>query len=882
MGPKLPFSIELHTEKYCGEGEDYRDMVNRVASGLKDSEAHWEILREIIGDMRFLFAGRIQAAIGSLRQVTPYNCYVSGTILDNFTGQGGIMMRALEAAETMRMGGGIGYDFSTLRPKGTLIKSLMSKSSGPVPFMGIYNEVCICTSSSGNRRGAQMAVMRVDHPDIEEFIHVKGRDAEGNETVLKGFNLSVAVTDKFMVAVKFDYPFDLVFENVVYKTIQARSLWEMIMRSTWDYAEPGVIFIDRINKMNNLYYCETIAATNPCVTGDTPILTDKGYVDIKDVVGYQIKIWNGDSFEPVVPFFTGLNRVFDVSLSDNTTLTCTSNHEFLIENKGKVQTLSLQKGDKLQKFPMPIITAGHDWKEDAYSQGFYSGDGFKDKDRSWVYREKHCCIPRLKGNVGKEHSERGFRQWYHGWMRNKTEVPVHTTSAYCIDWFAGLLDSDGTVVKTKNGNGLQISSVEKEFLLKVKLMLTRLGVRAKVSKGRSESYRSLPDGKGGHKAYLCKEDYKILLNNMDTWSLVNQGLKTERLKIHDGKPQRDSRRFVCVVGIVERPTEETFCFTEKLSGRGTFNGVVTSQCGEQPLPPFGACLLGSFNLTKYINDSDSTFIFDWDQFISDVPHIVRALDNVIDQAIYPLKEQELEAKNKRRMGIGITGLANAGEVLGFPYGSIEFLRFEERVLQTLRDECYRASIQLAKEKGAFPLYDFSKYIHGAFIQTLPTDILDGIKEHGIRNSHLLSIAPTGTISLTADNISSGIEPVFNYSFEREILMNGGKTIELVEDYGYRVWGVEGKRCQEVTAEEHVAVLTTAQKYVDSAVSKTCNVTVKMPWEDFKNIYVTAWKDGAKGCTTFTEGGKRAGILQNIGEEGEACYIDATTGRHECE
>lgn len=257
-GPTNPISEEVHALKYRGVGENFREAMNRVASTLSDNPEHYKALRPILLEQRFLPGGRIQSAIGSPRQATAFNCFVSATIKDNLED---IMDKAKNAALTMKLGGGIGYDFSTLRPRNDLIRSLESRSSGPVSFMGIFDSVCGTIASAGHRRGAQMGVLRVDHPDIEEFV-----EAKANTTRLTNFNVSVAVTDKFMQAVKDNGLFDLVFEGKVYKTIRARPLWEKILRHTWDWAEPGILFIDRINQKNNLHYCETIAATNPCGT----------------------------------------------------------------------------------------------------------------------------------------------------------------------------------------------------------------------------------------------------------------------------------------------------------------------------------------------------------------------------------------------------------------------------------------------------------------------------------------------------------------------------------------------------------------------------------------------------------------------------------------
>ena len=592
-GPSMPLSIELDKQKYRQDDESYDDKVRRLAGSMSDNEDHKYELQEIFGEMRFLPAGRVQSAMGSRRITTAYNCFVSGEIEDSMDA---IMERAANAAETMRRGGGIGYDFSRIRPRGDLIKSLDSRSSGPISFMGIFDAVCQTIASSGHRRGAQMGVLRVDHPDIGEFIRAKR-----NSSSLTGFNISVGITDAFMQALsEDDDSFELTFEGKVYDTISARELWEEIMSSTWDWAEPGVLFIDRISELNNLWYCEEIAATNPC--------------------------------------------------------------------------------------------------------------------------------------------------------------------------------------------------------------------------------------------------------------------------------------------------------------------------GEQPLPPNGACLLGSFNLTKYVialgsldPEADKRIIeehgrwgFDFRQFKRDIPHVVRAMDNVIDRTVYPLKAQEDEAKDKRRMGLGVTGLANAGEMIGHEYGSPEFLTWAEKVFACLRDHCYRASARLASEKGAFPLYH-KDYLKSNFIKTLPASIKQEIRKNGIRNSHLTSIAPTGTISLVADNVSGGIEPCFSHYYDRTVQSFDGSRVERVEDYAF-AHGTKGRTANELTVDEHLSVLSLAQGYVDSACSKTINVGDEVTYAEFKDIYKNAWEQGVKGCTTFRLSGKRYGILQTVEEEEEttskaqevleqsgqtemeeatACYFDPVTGQREC-
>lgn len=286
-------------------------------------------------------------------------------------------------------------------------------------------------------------------------------------------------------------------------------------------------------------------------------------------------------------------------------------------------------------------------------------------------------------------------------------------------------------------------------------------------------------------------------------------------------------------------------------------------------------------------DEEFGYGFNMTKFEKDIPPIVRMMDNVIDETIYPLEAQEAEAKSKRRMGIGITGLANVTDLLGYRYGSKDMLDFTEIVMTTLRDETYKASIQLAKEKGAFPLFNADEYLKSGFMQTMPDHIREDIRKHGIRNSHLLSIAPTGTISLYAGNISSGIEPVFAHVQERATIMpDEGRKTWTIYDYGYDQWGVKGVTSSELTAEEHINVLNLASRLVDSACSKTCNVGDEVSFEDFKELYLKAYDGGSSGCTTFrpasiaTRGEVIKAAVEKV-DEGAACFIDFNTGERSC-
>ena len=555
-----PISQQIWDMKYRfktpdGEARDVtlQDSWRRVAKALaavEDDPGLWEDrFYEAMRGFRYLPAGRIMAGAGTGRSVTLFNCFVMGTITDSMSG---IFDGLKEAALTMQQGGGIGYDFSTIRPKGAPVAGVGADASGPLSFMDVWDAMCRTIMSAGSRRGAMMATMRCDHPDIEDFIAAKKDPAR-----LRMFNLSVLATDAFMRAIRDDADWPLVFEGRTYRTVRATDLWQQIMQSTYDQAEPGVIFIDRINQQNNLHYAETIAATNPC--------------------------------------------------------------------------------------------------------------------------------------------------------------------------------------------------------------------------------------------------------------------------------------------------------------------------GEQPLPPYGACLLGSINLAALVRDPFHDGRIDDAELSDVVTTAVRMMDNVVDASRFPLDAQAAEARAKRRIGLGVTGLADALLMAGLRYGSDAAVEQTGTWMQTIQHAAYRASVALAREKGAFPLFDAEEYLKGAHIRTLPEDIRAGIAEHGIRNALLTSIAPTGTISLFAGNVSSGIEPVFAFSYTRKVLQKDGtKTEEEVVDYAVAQWRevmgdaelpdyfVSG---QTLTPVDHVRMQAVAQKFVDSSISKTINVPADISFDDFRQVYLDAWDQGCKGCTTYRPNDVTGSVLE---------------------
>ncbi|MDX8350827.1 adenosylcobalamin-dependent ribonucleoside-diphosphate reductase [Cognatiyoonia sp. IB215182] len=543
--------------------EDTWRRIARSLAEVEDDPQAWEDkFYDALVDFKYLPAGRITAGAGTARSVTLFNCFVMGTVPDSMSG---IFDMLREAALTMQQGGGIGYDFSTIRPKGAAVEGVAADASGPLSFMDVWDAMCRTIMSAGSRRGAMMATMRCDHPDVEDFIIAKSDPAR-----LRMFNMSVLVTDPFMEAVKADKPWDLVFGDRVYKTLQARDLWDAIMKSTYDYAEPGVIFIDRINQMNNLNYCETIAATNPC--------------------------------------------------------------------------------------------------------------------------------------------------------------------------------------------------------------------------------------------------------------------------------------------------------------------------GEQPLPPYGACLLGSINLARLVADPfEDAAALDEAALTDLVTTAVRMMDNVVDASKFPLEAQRQEAQAKRRIGLGVTGLADALLMVGLRYGSKEAARQTDRWMHAIARAAYLASVDLAKEKGAFPLFDADQFLASGSMQHMDEDVREAIRKNGIRNALLTSIAPTGTISLYAGNVSSGIEPVFAYAYTRKVLQkDGSRTEEEVVDYAVQLWrDLKGDaplpdhfvNAQTLAPLDHVRMQAAAQKWIDSSISKTINCPEDIGFDDFKEVYMAAWDQGCKGCTTYRPNDVTGSVL-SVSEEASPSEVPA--------
>ncbi|KAA0682333.1 LAGLIDADG family homing endonuclease [Roseomonas genomospecies 6] len=925
------------------------DTWRRVAAALAAAEADPQLwaprFEEALSRFEFLPAGRILAGAGTGRSVTLFNCFVMGTIEDDL---GAIFAHLREAALTMQQGGGIGYDFSTLRPKGALVKGVGADASGPLSFMDVWDGMCRTIMSAGARRGAMMATLRCDHPDIEDFI-----DAKREPGRLRMFNLSVLVTDAFMDAVRADRPWPLVFGGRVHREVRARGLWDRIMQATYAYAEPGVIFIDRVNGLNNLSYCESISATNPCITADSWVQTAEGPRLVADLLGRPFAaVVDGTPF-PSTPegfFRTGSKPVLRIVTKEGFTLRATTDHpvrtvtrqtRYTREEEWKA-TGALVPGDLvvLNDHGGNHHGGGLRWdgaygEAEGYLTGLLVGDGTLKEDKAvlsvWP-GEAVANAPSTRPGVAgvMEAALAAARSLPHradfvGWVpvqgrgerrmalgalkriagslgmapgiKEITPALERTSSDFYRGFLRGLFDADGTVLgdQTK-GVSVRLAQSDLDRLRAVQRMLLRLGIVGRIyAERRPPSLRLLPDGKGGRKAYQCNADHELIIANDNLGRFAERigfadhekrARLTAALKSYRRTPNRE--RFVAEIASVEEDGIEDV-FDVRIPGLHAFdaNGLLVHNCGEQPLPPYGACLLGSINLAALVLDPfEETARLDTARLKELTALAVRMMDNVVDASRFPLEQQAREARAKRRIGLGVTGLADALILCRTRYGSEAAVALTESWLGTVRNEAYRASALLAAEKGAFPLYDRDAYLDAPMVRGLDADVRALIAEHGIRNALLTSIAPTGTISLFADNVSSGIEPVFSYSYDRTVLMpDGTPRTEEVSDHAYRLFRARFGEdhplpdyfvdAQSLTPAEHVVMQAAAQRHVDSSISKTINCPEDLPFDAFKDVYWQAYELGCKGCTTYRPN-EVTGAVLSVKKEGAAATPPSIT------
>ncbi|SJM91475.1 Ribonucleoside-diphosphate reductase, adenosylcobalamin-dependent [Crenothrix polyspora] len=985
------------------------ETYQRVAKALSDVEkgkANQEkYYKEFLWALRqgVIPAGRIISNAGALAHkpsTSTINCTVSGIIADSMDD---ILAKVHEAGLTLKAGCGIGYEFSTLRPKDAYVSGAGAYTSGPLSFMDIYDKMCFTVSSAGGRRGAQMATFDVGHPDVVEFIRAKRENGR-----LRQFNLSLLITTEFVEAVKNDLPWPLSFpvnerevqqdsldlndttkiiwrdlankEGYVVntaglvacrisKTIPARRLWDIIMSSTYDYAEPGFILIDKVNEMNNNWYCENIRATNPCVTADTRLHTQFGMVKIGDLYASNAPLDvtvdhralglkdKGIAVRPAKPAFMTAESadIYRVTTRDGYEIKATAWHDFYT-NRGKIKLKDLKIGDKL------LIQSGKGQfgqqgdKNFGTLLGLITGDGhFTNRGKQQqaavinLWNDDRGFAPKLVAYINQliasttlqHNTTRSYKvsavaipdrnmimirsvllarvlEFYGFNKDSKLRVPevIWQGNEDCVkSYLSALFQADGTVQRDDKNHycTIRLASSHPDLLRDVQKLLSNFGIFCRILKRRKAGSRILPDGKGGQKAYDCKADYELIIGSesrdvfMDEIGFLGSEKNEKYSEWAKDRTWAKQNDFTSsITDIVYTGKESVFDTTQDDNNTIIFNGIVTGNCGEQPLPPYGSCLLGSINLTRFVKKPfTQEATFDWDNYRKAVTIFTRMLDNVVEINGLPLAKQREEITSKRRHGMGYLGLGSTVTMLGMKYGDDKSLQFTEEVTKVLAVEGWKAALTLAKEKGPAPIMEQVFTVSGEMLHKRPEMVTDGYKigdsitgkvllakysrymqqlakeepelvaeliETGARFTHHSSIAPTGTISLSlANNASNGIEPSFAHHYSRNVIRSGKKSKEKIDVYSFELLAYRtlinanampyseeaGQKlpdyfiaADDVTPKQHVDIQAAAQKWIDSSISKTANVPTDYPYEDFKNIYQYAYEKGLKGCTTF--------------------------------
>ncbi len=944
-------------------------------------------------------AGRVTSNAGALEHkpaTSTINCTVSGTIRDSMDD---ILNKVHEAGLTLKAGCGIGYEFSTLRPRGAYVSGAGAYTSGPLSFMDIYDKMCFTVSSAGGRRGAQMGTFDIGHPDVLEFIRAKRENGR-----LRQFNLSLLVTDEFMKAVKSDGDWQLAFplgrqefeaerpdledaskfvwrewpytegyvandEGLVvckiYKTLPARRVWDVIMSSTYDFAEPGFILVDKVNEMNNNWWTENIRATNPCVTADTRLATQFGMVRIGDLYDARVDIQAtvdgralgcgmGVAVRPAVPAFMTSSSadVYRVVTQDGYEIKATEWHDFYT-SRGKIKLKDLKAGDELLIQSGKGQFGGCGSAELGQLLGLLTGDGHftnrgKGEEAAVVnlwgadravtdgvvayvnsliagfaecprnYRVGSVAIPERNLVMIRSVILARVLAQYGFTAETKLKVPeiVWRGNEDCVKgYLRGLFQTDGTVQRNdKNAHcTIRLASSKQSLLKDVQMLLANFGIFCRVQKCRAAGQRLISDGKGGRRLYDCQADYELIIGSESRDRFMEQiGFLTDEKndKYREWKLERKSARceeFVSPVTAIDYVGREAvFDTTQPDKNNLIFNGIVTGNCGEQPLPAYGSCLLGSVNLTKFVVDPfKDNARFDWETYRKVVKVFTRMLDNVVEINGLPLAQQRDEILRKRRHGMGFLGLGSAITMLCMKYGSKKSVAFSQNVSREMALAGWEAALDLAREKGPAPIMNEEFTVTRAMLRKRPEMVKDGwrvgarisgrvlharysrymqriaeaspelvdeLAEVGARFTHHTSIAPTGTISLSlANNASNGIEPSFAHHYFRNVIREGKKSKEKIDVFSFELLAyrelvnpraMPGSQnpaeklpdyfvsADDIGPKEHVDIQAAAQLWVDSSISKTANVPTDYKYEDFKDIYMYAFEQGLKGCTTF--------------------------------
>lgn len=871
-------SIDIWKGKYQQGDETFEQWLDRVSGGN-------QCIRQLIKEQKFIFAGRILSNRGMTdRKITYSNCYCLTPPQDSLES---IFEAGSKLARTFSYGGGCGLDISKLRPKNAPVNNAAKSTSGTVSFMDLYSYITGLIGQEG-RRGALMISISCEHPDLVEFINLKS-----DLDICTKANISVRVTDKFMRAVETGADFKLHFTmedgSEITRIINAKEVFMLLARRNWEMAEPGILYWDRISNYNLLQGTDfKYAGVNPCVTGDTLILTAYGYKPIKDLVDKWCMVWNGYEWSDVLPRLMEKNaKVYKVTFSDGSIIRCTDYHKFPI-NTGtyrnpkdtRKQLKDIKINDKLIKCSFPIIKGGHRTSDiSMYTQGFFSGDGFMCADRKAAYiafyGEKRKCIEYC--DTVSQRSQEDERSVYSvkiGFPKNFVPSCEYSVKDR-VAWLAGIIDSDGN--RNSTDGSIAISSIDREFLLNIKYMLNTLGCSATLSVMHEKGYRNLPTNKDeAYKEYLCQTSYRLTVNASNVNKLLRCGLQTHRVEL-SCNPNRDASRYISVVSIEPCGEEDVFCFNEPKNHTFIANGCITGNCAEEPLPAGGSCLLGSLNLSKFvIKPFTADAAVNTIALRSAVECAIKALNGVLMEGLplHPLQEQRESVSGWRQIGLGTMGLGDMLIKLGLKYGSPESLSVIEEVYRLIATHAVLASLQMAKENGAFPncteeikkamvKSDFIRHLH------LSETILKEIEHYGLYNSQLLTCAPTGTIG-TMLQVSTGVEPNYAFSYNRRtVSLNNEETVYKVDTpITFEYKKATGKTvlpdffvaAEEIPYKDRIEVQAMLQSFIDASISSTVNLPNSTTVEEVADLYLLAWKRGLKGITIWRDGCDRQAIL----------------------
>lgn len=869
--------ITIWKNKYRHNDENFEQWLDRISAGD-------EQLKQLIREKKFIFAGRILSNRGITgRKLTLSNCYVVTPPEDNLES---IFEAGAKMARTFSYGGGCGLDVSGLRPKGADVNNAAKTTSGATSFMDFYSFITGLIGQEG-RRGATMLSISCEHPDLEDFINLKS-----DLNVCTKANISVRMTDAFMKAVESNSDFNLEFTmedgSKIGQVINARKMFMLLAQRNWEMAEPGILFWDRITNYNLLQNTDfKYAGVNPCVTGDTLVLTNQGYFPIKELVGKKCIVWNGYEWSEVEPKLMEKDaQVYEITFSDGTSIKCTDYHKFPINTGSyrcpcdtRKQLKDIRVNDKLIKCSFPIIHNGSVHSEHSmYTQGFYAGDGFDCADRtaSYIsfYGEKKKCAKYCSTINQREDSEE--RTTYSVNVRfPKNFVPTCEYSIFDrLEWLAGIIDSDGTL--NSSDGAISISSIDRNFLMNIKYMLNTLGCTGTVSLMHIESNRLLPTHNDTSKEYSCQNSYRIIINATNVANLMRMGLTTHRVQLIS-RPNRNASRFISVESITPCGSEDVFCFNEPKNHTFIANGCITGNCAEEPLPAGGSCLLGSINLSEFVvNPFTKDAYINAEALMSAVEIAIHALNDVLMEglSLHPLQEQRDSVRDWRQIGLGTLGLGDMLIKLGIRYGSPESLKTIQEVYQNIAYKAITTSLAMAKEKGAFPKCDAKikrAIIHSDFIKSvnLSYKVLEEIEQYGLYNSQLLTCAPTGTIG-TMLQVSTGVEPNFAFSYSRRtVSLNNEETTyqvdsKIVQEYKKTTGATELPdyfvASADIDYHDRIKVQAMLQKFIDASISSTVNLPNSVTVEDVADLYMEAWRHGLKGITIWRDGCQRQGIL----------------------